>query len=74
MTYIFPLDMLPLLRHMFKVIVLSWQFQVSVMGDSYADMMQYMPEKEEPDYSRLILAPMPGLVKSVLVKPGDTVS
>ena len=44
------------------------------MGESYADMMQYMPEKEEPDYSRLILAPMPGLVKSVLVKPGDMVS
>jgi len=44
-----------------------------VLDESFADMMIHMPEKVEPDYSSLIIAPMPGLVKSVNVKPGDMV-
>ena len=37
-------------------------------------MLQYMPEKVEPDLSALVMAPMPGLVKSVGVAVGDMVS
>jgi propionyl-CoA carboxylase alpha chain len=32
-----------------------------------------MPEKQEPDTSNLLLSPMPGLLKTVLVSEGDTV-
>jgi len=49
-------------------------FEVSVLSDEFSDMMSHMPEKVEPDYSGLILAPMPGLVKSVNVQVGDMVS
>ena len=44
-----------------------------MLSDEFSDMISHMPEKVEPDYSSLILAPMPGLVKSVNVKVGDMV-
>lgn len=50
------------------------QFEVSVLSDEFAEMLKYMPEKVEPDFSSLVIAPMPGLVKSVSVCVGDMVS
>lgn len=47
---------------------------MTVLSKEFAEFMKYMPEKEEPDYSALVMAPMPGLVKSVNVKVGDMVS
>ncbi|XP_067944466.1 propionyl-CoA carboxylase alpha chain, mitochondrial-like [Watersipora subatra] len=49
-------------------------FTVSVLSDSFAAMMKHMSEKIEPDLSALVIAPMPGLVKSVNVSVGDMVS
>ena len=36
--------------------------------------MKYMPEKVIPDYSSMVLAPMPGMVKAVGVEEGQHVS
>jgi propionyl-CoA carboxylase alpha chain len=38
-----------------------------------AELAARMPEKPEPDLSRYLLSPMPGLVVSVAVRPGDEV-
>ena len=38
-----------------------------------AELYALMPEKPEPDTSKLLLSPMPGLLKSVMVAAGDTV-
>lgn len=43
--------------------------------DKYtAELMKLMPEKVEADVSTMVLAPMPGLLKSVAVKEGEQVS
>ena len=38
-----------------------------------SQMSKLMPVKQEVDMSSLIMAPMPGVLKSVAVKPGDMV-
>lgn len=49
-------------------------FQVSVMDEFASKMMDLMPEKVEADISTLILAPMPGMLKSVSAQVGQAVS
>ena len=44
------------------------------MGEFATNMMKYMPEKEEVDVLTTVIAPMPGMIKSVAAKVGDTVS
>jgi biotin carboxyl carrier protein len=44
-----------------------------VLSDYAVEMNQYMPEFKEVDTSTLILAPMPGMLKSVGVHVGDQV-
>lgn len=39
-----------------------------------AEFLKYMPKKVIADLSTMIVAPMPGMVKSVGVKVGDQVS
>ena len=39
-----------------------------------AKYLKYMPEKVTLDVSTIVMAPMPGLVKSIAVKEGDPVS
>ncbi len=46
---------------------------VQVMQPHVAELAHHMIEKEPPDLSRLLLAPMPGLLTRLDVKPGDTV-
>ena len=46
---------------------------VRVLKPREAELMQYIPEREAPDTSRQVLAPMPGLLLSVAVKEGDEV-
>jgi len=36
--------------------------------------MKHMPKKVKADTSTMVIAPMPGVVKSVAVKVGDLVS
>ncbi|XP_052783951.1 propionyl-CoA carboxylase alpha chain, mitochondrial-like [Mya arenaria] len=49
-------------------------FPVSVLDQRTAMLYDFMPEKVEIDTSTVILAPMPGMLKSVCVTAGDSVS
>lgn len=49
-------------------------FPVTVLTDVAYELSQYMPEKKEIDTSRVVLAPMPGVLKSVSVAAGDDVA
>ncbi len=46
---------------------------VRVLKPRDAELMQYIPEREPPDTSKQVLAPMPGLLLSVAVAEGDEV-
>ncbi len=50
------------------------QANVMVMTPRAAELMQYMPVKTPPDMSRFLLSPMPGLLVSLAVKEGDSVT
>ena len=50
------------------------QFEVSILERRMAELSKHMPKKVVQDTSRLVIAPMPGVVKSVSVKVGDDVS
>ena len=47
---------------------------VVVMSKRTAELLSLMPEKEAPDLSKYLLSPMPGLLVSVAVEAGQTVS
>jgi propionyl-CoA carboxylase alpha chain len=58
----------------------NWELQtrgashkVQVLAPHVAELSHYMIEKEPPDLSRLLLAPMPGLLTKLDVKVGDKV-
>jgi propionyl-CoA carboxylase alpha chain len=58
----------------------NWELQtrgathkVQVLVPHIADLSHYMIEKEPPDLSRFLLAPMPGLLTKLDVKVGDKV-
>jgi propionyl-CoA carboxylase alpha chain len=58
----------------------DWELQtrgathkVQVLAPHIADLSHYMIEKEPPDLSRLLLAPMPGLLTRLDVAVGDKV-
>ena len=58
----------------------GWRFQtlgakhhVEVMAPHIADLTRHMIAKVAPDMSRVLLAPMPGLLTRLEVKPGDAV-
>ena len=50
------------------------QFAVRLLSPDGAKLMKYMPLKAKIDYSSVIVAPMPGMIKSVSVNPGDMVA
>jgi propionyl-CoA carboxylase alpha chain len=50
------------------------QANVMVMTPRAAELMQYMPVKAPPDMSKFLLSPMPGLLVSLAVKEGDSVT
>ena len=43
-------------------------FKVRVLEDRFAGMVKYMPEKPVLDLGKFLVAPMPGIIKSVAVK------
>ncbi|MBY0292397.1 MAG: acetyl-CoA carboxylase biotin carboxylase subunit [Alphaproteobacteria bacterium] len=45
----------------------------SVVTPRVAELIALMPAKQHPDISRIIMAPMPGLVVEVPVKEGDSI-
>jgi len=48
--------------------------EFTVVDPHVADLMRYMPVKEERDMSKFLLSPMPGLLMKVLVNEGDSVT
>jgi len=50
------------------------QANVMVMTPRAAELMQYMPVKAPPDMSKFLLSPMPGLLVSLAVREGDSVT
>ena len=50
-----------------------FQYELRVLEEFASQMSKLMPIKQEVDMSSLIMAPMPGVLKSVAVKPGDMV-
>jgi len=48
-------------------------FPISVLTSKAEKLMAYMLEKPQVDVSKVIMSPMPGLVKTVSCKVGDTV-
>ncbi|XP_013394907.1 propionyl-CoA carboxylase alpha chain, mitochondrial-like isoform X2 [Lingula anatina] len=61
-------------RGVVKLRYLGTVFSLHVMPQEYSDMYQYMITKQEADLSSMVMAPMPGLVKSVAVEVGQNVS
>jgi propionyl-CoA carboxylase alpha chain len=47
--------------------------RVTVCSPRMADLYARLPEKPKPDMSKVIVSPMPGLVVSVAVRPGQEV-
>ncbi len=47
--------------------------RVQVLSPRAAELLALMPEKKPPDTSRLLLSPMPGLLSSIAVTPGQEV-
>ena len=50
------------------------QASIKVMANRLAPYYDKMPEKAAPDLSRYLLSPMPGLLRTLLVSEGDSVS
>jgi len=48
-------------------------YMVNVLDHMFASHLKHMPKKRQIDTSAMVLAPMPGVVKSVAVKLGDMV-
>lgn len=57
-----------------KLQYLGTMFEVQILSRKLADHWQFMIERPKADVSAMIIAPMPGMVKSVAVKVGDAVS
>ncbi|ELU17501.1 hypothetical protein CAPTEDRAFT_228368 [Capitella teleta] len=53
---------------------LGTKFEIQVLEARMAEFLKYMPEKQEMDVSAMVIAPMPGVVKSVAVSVGDMVA
>ncbi|MBT0961054.1 acetyl-CoA carboxylase biotin carboxylase subunit [Denitromonas iodatirespirans] len=49
------------------------QVQPMVMTEVATSLLERMPEKLPPDLSKLLLSPMPGLLREVAVQPGQEV-
>jgi propionyl-CoA carboxylase alpha chain len=47
--------------------------RAQVLSPRAAELLALMPEKKAPDTSRLLLSPMPGLLSSIVVEPGQEV-
>lgn len=56
-----------------KMLFRGTQLDVTVLTQEAARFLEKMPEKLKADLSKIVDAPMPGLVKTVAVKVGDMV-
>lgn len=58
----------------YKLRLFGTVWSLRVLSDCAAELNQYMPEFKEVDTSNVILAPMPGVLKSIAVKAGEQVA
>ena len=56
-----------------RVPITQFQFDVKVLAPHEYELYKYMPAKVTVDTTKVVVAPMPGVVVSVSVKPGDNV-
>jgi len=49
-------------------------FTLKVSSPRNAELQKYMPYYAPPDTTKLVMAPMPGAIVSVAIKPGDKVT
>jgi propionyl-CoA carboxylase alpha chain len=52
----------------------GFQANIRMLTPKAAELLKHIPEKERADTSKILLAPMPGLLVSMMVKEGDEVS
>lgn len=71
MIYVQYLEPLPL---GFRLSFLGSKYDVTVKNGLQYELSQHMIPKKKIDYNKMILAPMPGVMVSVAVKPGDVVA
>ncbi|CAI9727821.1 propionyl-CoA carboxylase alpha chain, mitochondrial-like [Octopus vulgaris] len=57
-----------------KIQLYGTVFKINILDELAADLMKYMPVKQEVDRSSMLVAPMPGILKSIAVAAGDVVS
>ncbi|KAJ9594842.1 hypothetical protein L9F63_013879 [Diploptera punctata] len=58
----------------FQISYQGTNFHILVLSELASRFLKMMPEKPKLDVSKVVLSPMPGMVKSVTCKPGDTVA
>jgi len=56
-----------------NISVCVFQFEVQILTTKLAEHWKYMIQKPKADLSTMVIAPMPGMVKSVAAKVGDEV-
>jgi len=49
-------------------------FKVKVLDDRFAEKVKFMPAKPVLDLGKFLVAPMPGIIKSVAVQAGDPIN
>ncbi|KAL8582914.1 hypothetical protein ACOMHN_057067 [Nucella lapillus] len=58
----------------YKLRLFGTVFSLRVLEEFAAQVVKFMPEKKEVDMSTIVMAPMPGMLKSVAVAVGDQVA
>ena len=58
----------------YRILHAGCRSDVSILTPRAAELYQHMPVKAKPDMSKFLLSPMPGLLVSLSVGEGDTVS
>ncbi len=61
-------------RQLYRLFYGGSQADVMVLTPRIAELLRHMPVKAPPDMSKYLLSPMPGLLVSLAVNPGDSVN
>ncbi|MCP4270882.1 MAG: acetyl/propionyl-CoA carboxylase subunit alpha, partial [Gammaproteobacteria bacterium] len=61
-------------RQLYRLFYGGSQADVMVLTPRIAELLCHMPVKAPPDMSKYLLSPMPGLLVSLAVSPGDSVN
>ena len=56
-----------------RIILKGIEYDLFFRSQIVSDLTKFMPRKEEPDLSKYLISPMPGLLLRIDVKEGDAV-